>query len=46
MGSEDSSHDDAFSRHNMPELCIDIVPRKTEGAGNAGRSTAPAILVG
>jgi hypothetical protein len=28
----------------MPEVCVDHRPSKTEGAGNAGRSTVPHLI--
>jgi hypothetical protein len=29
-------HGSIFSRHGLPEVYVDVVPRKQEGAGNAG----------
>jgi hypothetical protein len=31
----------AFPRLDTPELCKNLSPRKSEGAGNAGRSARP-----
>jgi hypothetical protein len=33
----------AFSRRIAPEVCVNLVPPKSEGAGNAGRRLAPAV---
>jgi hypothetical protein len=35
----------AFSRQDMPELCVILVPQKIEGAGNAGRWPHPQACV-
>jgi hypothetical protein len=40
----DERHTFAFPRRVSPGLCIDIVPRKTEGAGNAGCRSHPWAL--
>ena len=34
-------HKSAFSRRDAPELCVNLWPRKLEGAGNAGRLMRP-----
>jgi hypothetical protein len=34
-------HASAFSRHDAPELCVNICPKKIEGAGNAGCAVHP-----
>jgi len=39
-----ATHTSASSRHDMPEFCAIIVPRKSEGAGKAGCANAPAAL--
>jgi hypothetical protein len=39
-----ASHGSAFSRHDLPELCIVIALRKREGAGNTGCWPHPRAL--
>ena len=34
-------HTSAFSRHDMSEVCKNLIALETKGAGNAGRSTRP-----
>jgi hypothetical protein len=36
-----TGHNSAFSRRNPPEVCKDLRPKKSEGAGNAGRPPHP-----
>src|SRR5205807_7442484 len=38
------SHNSAFSRHDLPEVCIDILPRR-EGAGDTGCALHPRSRV-
>jgi hypothetical protein len=35
-GNDVREHDSAFSRRDAPEVCNNLVPQKTEGAGKAG----------
>jgi hypothetical protein len=46
---DDDSGEDV-KQHSRGAICVRalhlVVPLEAEGAGNAGRSTAPAILVG
>ena len=37
--------DIAFSRHDLPELCISFHPHQTEGAGKAGCALHPRSRV-
>ena len=44
-----SWHALSFSRHDLPELCIDIAPKKSEGAGKTGCISShpqPCVLEG
>jgi hypothetical protein len=38
---ENSRYAFAISRRDAPELCMNYPPRKSEGAGNTGRSMRP-----
>ena len=40
-----SKHSFAFSRHDVPEVCLKHVPQKEEGAGNAGCALHPRSRV-
>jgi hypothetical protein len=39
--ARNDGYDSAFSRRDVPELCKTVRPKKSEGAGNAGRSMHP-----
>jgi hypothetical protein len=40
-----SKRDFAFSRHDLPEVCMNAVPPRREGAGNAGCALHPRSRV-
>src|ERR1700736_6784586 len=43
--SSDSKHNSAFSRHGLPEVCMNVRPSSIEGAGNAGCALHPRSRV-
>jgi hypothetical protein len=45
IGPANSSHLSAIPRRDAPELCVNLVPPKTEGAGKAGCALHPRSRV-